>query len=126
MQTRFKIQFLQYFPDVTSEQHIDIALVLRSSDPEQDRYRVRIMEEWSAVRALDPDADLVMLQEMASTFANELRGAGAEAFLKICSSGDNTVRLSAKQPYESDLSADKAADAVWSEYLRPFAHTNRT
>ena len=115
MRTEFTIQFLQYFPDIHSERHINLALTLRSR--EKDVYEVRLIRNWRVVRAFDACADLPMLEAMAATFQKEIAAGNADAFLKLIAGAESAVRLSIEQPYVCPLTLEQAADAACIEHL---------
>jgi hypothetical protein len=64
---------LRYVPDAVKEEFVNIGLLMREVDDGSGFSAVRITEDWSRVRCIDPDADLEVLAGLGLQLQKELQ-----------------------------------------------------
>jgi hypothetical protein len=110
---RKKVQFFtfRYLPNVSEDRFVNFGIVV-FSPPAGARYcRVRFLEDWSTVTALDPNADVDMLKAVADDLRENLlnKSTRAQTLKTVRESLSNTIQLSNKQ---SILTSNIARDII--------------
>lgn len=68
-----EFSLVRYVPDPIKGEFVNIGVLLHDLSTEGSRrYLLRLTEDWSRVRCLDPDADIEMLEAMGAELAQEL------------------------------------------------------
>lgn len=69
---------LRYVPDAVKNEFVNVGLVLLPPDSPAE---VRFTDDWSRVRALDPQADIELLESFAAELKTEVEKHGKETLL---------------------------------------------
>jgi len=89
---------LRYVPDAVKDEFVNFGVLLVESNGEagQAGMEARFTRDWSRVRCLDPNADLEMLESLASELERGLRqpGDGSEILSQLQQSLSGNVQLS--------------------------------
>ena len=118
---------LRYVPDAVKEEFVNIGLLMREVDDGGAGFSaVRITEDWSRVRCIDPEADLEVLAGLGVQLQKELRETqGWEVLLrKVQDLFSNLVQTS---PAKACLAEDPAEElaSLARLYLQGRAGTTR-
>src|ERR1700674_259750 len=85
---------LRYVPDVVKNEFVNIGVVLL---PDAGAAELRFTRDWSRVRCLDPQVDLVLLEGIENELRETLRDPGPERqsiVSRIQDSFSNTLQVS--------------------------------
>ena len=108
---------LRYVPDAVKGEFVNIGLLMR--EPDGEFSAVRITEDWSRVRCIDPEADLEVLTGMGMQLQRELAEAQDWNLLvrKLEDLFSNVIQVS---PVKACLAEDagKEAEVLTRLYLQ--------
>src|SRR5215813_10420587 len=93
--TQCEFFLLRYVPDLVKDEFINVGIVLR--EQEAGHIRVRLTNDWSRARCLDPDLDTEMLQALDTELqqlANSDKTTRDDVLDRIRDSFSNTLQLS--------------------------------
>jgi hypothetical protein len=83
---------LRYAPSATSEEFVNVGLVLR--ERESGEARVRLTSDFNRVRCLDPNADIETLEQVLHSVEQELQRDREFILKKIYDSFSNVLQIS--------------------------------
>ena len=110
---------LRYVPDVVKNEFVNIGVVLV---PDAGAAELRFTRDWSRVRCLDPQADLVLLGEIENELRETLRDPGPERqsiLRRIQESFSNTLQVSDLTACLADSPAAEADELARLYLERP-------
>ena len=118
METKQQCNFflVRYVPDAVKNEFVNFGLVLMSPAAPAE---IRFSKDWSRVRALDPQADLELLEAIKNELQDQLQGVSPEreAVLKrIEDSFSNGLQISESKACLADSPAQEA-DSLAQLYL---------
>jgi Protein of unknown function (DUF3037) len=107
---------LQYVPNAARDEAVNIGVVLTKPGG-TELIDARFASDWNRVLALDPDADVEVLQALAREMQNEIQlGRGAVWLQRMKDSFSNAAQLSGGRTCETDDPASKINELA-SAYL---------
>lgn len=108
---------LRYVPDAVKDEFVNIGVLL--VDTKEGGFAdVRLTTDWSRVRCLDPDADILWLQSLEHSLRERLQGDRARLLEKLQDALSNSLQLSAVKGCEAE-SAEEEIARLAEMYLEP-------
>jgi Protein of unknown function (DUF3037) len=118
MADRKQLEFflLRYVPNAVKDEFVNIGLLVREAGGGGFR-QMRVTQDWSRVRCIDPEADVEVLNGLGLQLQRELETQGWEQVVKkLDDLFSNVVQVSAMKACVAEDSA-KEADALVNLYL---------